>query len=56
MATEQPRLTDMKCRDCLHCVLTGWWDRSKICDVSGFPVDQDAAVCISFIPKKNATQ
>lgn len=48
MATENKPLAEKKCRDCAECVLTGWWDCSKICKVSGFPVDQDSAACISF--------
>lgn len=58
MGKGRKEITDLKCRDCAECVLTGWWDRSKICKVSGFPVDQDSDVCILFVEKRkpNATR
>ena len=41
-------LTELKCRDCLHYKLTGWWDPQKTCEISGFPVDKDGPACISY--------
>ena len=45
------RLTDLKCGDCAHCRLGGWWTREHLCDVSGMPVDKDDGACISVLPK-----
>lgn len=42
---------EKKCRDCEHCKESGWWDRSKYCDVSGSPVNEKDVICISFYPK-----
>lgn len=52
MATETERLTDLKCRNCLHCVSSGWWDPQRVCEISGFPVDKDGPACISVLPQK----
>lgn len=49
MASEN--LTELKCRDCFHCVLSGWWDPDKVCEISGFPVDENGGACISVLPK-----
>ena len=53
MATE---LTELKCRDCVHHKLTGWWDMSRTCELSGFPVDKDEPACISVLPKSSARE
>lgn len=41
----------MKCRDCEHFRLSGWWDPQRVCDLSGFPVDGCESACISVLPK-----
>lgn len=51
MATENKPLTQLKCRDCLHCKLTGWWDPQHACEIGGFPVDRETPACISIDPK-----
>lgn len=53
MATE---LTKLKCRDCLHLKLNGWWDMSRSCELSGFPVGKDEPACISVLPKMSARE
>lgn len=45
-------MTKMKCRDCGHCVLGGWWTGEHLCEVSGFPVDGNEGICISYIDRK----
>ena len=49
-------LTELKCRDCVHYKLTGWWDMSRMCELSGFPVDKDGPACISVLPKLSARE
>ncbi len=44
-------LTELKCRDCLHYKLTGWWDPQRVCEIGGFPVDKYGPACISVNPK-----
>ena len=51
MATGNKPLTELKCRDCLHNKLTGWWDPIRVCEIGGFPVDKDGPACISVLPK-----
>ena len=43
---------ELKCRDCVHYQLTGWWDPQRGCDIVGFPVDKNGPACISFLSKK----
>ena len=56
MGKERKEITELKCRDCLHFVLSGWWDPQRVCEISGFPVDKDSSACISVLTKKNKTQ
>lgn len=51
-AKDMAKLTNLKCKDCIHYKLTGWWDMSKTCEISGFPVDRDDGACISVSPRK----
>ena len=44
-------LAELKCRDCEHCVLSGWWDPQKVCDLDGWPIDPNGSACISVQPK-----
>ena len=48
------QLTESKCRDCGHCVIAGWWDLQRVCEISHYPVNADDGGCISFLPKKKA--
>ena len=52
MGKERKEITELKCRDCLHFVLSGWWDPQRVCEISGFPVDKDSSACISVLTKK----
>lgn len=42
----------LKCRDCIHYRLSGWWDPQRVCEIGGFPVDKDGPACISFLAKQ----
>lgn len=44
-------LTGKKCADCALCVLAGWWDLQRICELSGLPADEDAPACINIKPR-----
>lgn len=41
-----------KCRDCIHWKIDGWWMNVGYCDISGFAVDKDEGICISFLDRK----
>lgn len=43
-------LTKLKCRDCMHYKLAGWWDSQCVCEIAGFPVDKDGPACASVNP------
>lgn len=51
METETERLNALKCRDCMHNKLIGWSDPQRVCEIVGFPVDEDSPACISVNPK-----
>jgi len=44
----EKELTEARCGDCVHCRLSGWWDRSYYCEVDSYPVRKDGGACISF--------
>lgn len=39
---------DKKCGDCRHCVLAGWWDLQRICELTKEPTDKDCPACINL--------
>ncbi len=53
MGKNGQNLTELKCRDCIHYRLSGWWDPQRVCEIGGFPVDKDGPACISVLPKNS---
>lgn len=49
-------ITELKCRDCQHFVMAGWmagwWERYKICELTGYCVEPDESACISVKTKR----
>ena len=51
----EKELTELKCRDCIHCIMCGMGANFRIeylCTQSGYMVNKDDGACISVLPKK----
>lgn len=49
---ETERLNTLRCGDCLHRKLEDWWDGGRVCEIMGYPVDENTKACISILEKK----